>query len=130
MEITKIIGIGIIGTILSVTVRNYRPELGIGIAAATGIAIFAQVVPQLKNVLDELSMLCENTGVNPEYFKITTKIIGIAYITQYSGELAKDAGEGAIAKKIEFAGKISVVFLMMPVVKNLLSTIIDTLMAF
>lgn len=130
MEIARVLGIGIIGTFLAVTVRNYRPELGIGVAAATGLVIFAIIVPQLKGVLDEFSMLCENTGINPEYFKITTKIIGIAYITQYSSELAKDSGEGAIAKKVEFAGKISVMFLMMPIVRNLLNTIIEALMNF
>lgn len=130
MELTKVLGIGIIGTFLAVTVRNYRPELGIGVAAATGIAIFAIIVPQIQSVFDELSKLCESTGINPEYFKVTAKIIGIAYITQYSAELAKDSGEGAIARKIEFSGKISVVLLMMPIVKNLINTIVSTLMSF
>ncbi len=130
MELTKIIGIGIIGAFLSVTVRTYRPELGIGIAAATGLVIFSMIVPEVSSVISDLLSLCENTGVNVEYFKAIIKIIGIAYITQYAGELTKDAGERAIAKKLEFAGKVSVLVLMMPIVKNLLNTIISTLMSF
>lgn len=130
MELTKIIGIGIIGTFLSVTVKSYRPELGIGVAVATGITIFSLIVPEVSKVISDLKDLCEKTGVNSEYFKAIIKIIGIAYITQYSSELAKDAGEAAIAKKLEFAGKIGVLVLMMPIVKNLLDTIISTLMSF
>ena len=130
MEVTKIIGIGIVGTFLAVTVRSYRPELGIGVAAATGLVIFAIILTPLGELLKELSTFCENTGISSGYFKTTAKIIGIAYITQYSSELAKDAGEGAIAKKVEFAGKISVMLIMMPVVSELLRTIIDTLMSF
>ncbi len=130
MDVTKVIGIGIVGTFLAVMVRSYRPELGIGVAAATGLVIFAIIIAPLGELLKELSALCENTGISSEYFKTTAKIIGIAYITQYSSELAKDAGEGAISKKVEFAGKISVMLIMMPVVSELLRTIIDILMSF
>ncbi|MBO5059759.1 MAG: stage III sporulation protein AD [Clostridia bacterium] len=130
MDITKIIGIGIIGIFLAVTVRSYRPELGIGVAIAVGIAIFMMTVPIFAELLSGVYALCENSPISTEYLKIIIKIIGIAYITQFSAELAKDAGEGAVAKKLEFAGKASVLVLMMPIVQNLLDVIIDTLMSF
>ncbi len=130
MDLTKVIGIGIIGTFLAITVKTYRPELAIGVALASGIAIFTIIAPEVIKVITDLERLSENSGINPEYFKAIIKIIGIAYITQYSSELAKDSGEAAIAKKMEFAGKISVLALMMPIVKNLLDAIISTLMSF
>lgn len=130
MGIEKILAIGIVGTFLAVTVRSYRAELGMAIAAATGIVIFAAVIPEINAALTALSELCELGGINAEYFKAVVKIIGIAYIAQFASELAKDAGEGAVARKIEFAGKISVLAVMMPAVKNLLETVIGTLMSF
>lgn len=130
MEITKIIGVGIIGTFFAITVRSYRTELGMGVSAAAGIVIFAMVIPQLGEAIKKLSELCEESGIDIEYFKVIIKIIGIAYITQFGAELAKDAGEGAVAKKIEFAGKVSVITIMLPIVENLLDVIISTLMSF
>lgn len=130
MEITKIIGVGIIGTFFAITVRSYRTELGMGVSAAAGIVIFAMVIPQLGEAIKRLSELCEESGIDIEYFKVIIKIIGIAYITQFGAELAKDAGEGAVAKKIEFAGKVSVITIMLPIVENLLDVIISTLMSF
>lgn len=130
MEITKIIGVGIIGTFFAITVRSYRKELGMGVSAAAGIVIFAMVIPQLGEAIRKLSALCEESGIDIEYFKVIIKIIGIAYITQFGAELAKDAGEGAVAKKIEFAGKVSVITIMLPIVENLLDVIISTLMSF
>ncbi len=130
MEITKIIGMGIVGTIAAIAVKGYRAELGICIALLTGVLIFGSALPQLEAVISALSDLCHRSEITAAYFAIIIKVIGIAYITEFSAELAKDAGEGAIAKKLEFAGKVSVLFVMMPTIKNLLEVITNTLMSF
>ncbi len=130
MEISRIIGVGIIGAFLAVTVKNYRPELGMGVAAITGVVIFVMLLPELSRVLENIYSLTASSKVSLEYVKTVIKIIGIAYITQFASELAKDAGEGAISKKIEFAGKISVLALMMPIVEGLLDAVINALMSF
>ena len=130
MEITKIIGIGIIGTIAAVCVKNYRKEMGIVISLATGAVILWNVVPQVRDAIDLMSEICRHQEITAAYFGLIIKIIGIAYLTQFCSELAKDAGEGAIAKKVEFAGKVSVLCLMMPTIKDLLDIITNTLMSF
>lgn len=130
MEITAVIGIGIIGTILSVTLKGCRPELAVCAACATGLAVLFMIIPQLSEVMSEISALCESSAVNMSYFKTIFKIIGTAYLSQFASELAKDAGEGAIAKKLEFAGKISVLAMMLPIIKNLLDIILNTLTEF
>lgn len=130
MEISKIVGIGIIGTILAVTVKSYRAELGICVAIATGTVIFFAALPQLEEAFAVIEEICEQSEATVEYFKVIIKVIGIAYITQFAAELARDAGEGAVAKKLEFAGKASVLCVIAPVVKNLLDVITSTLMSF
>ncbi len=130
MEISKIIGVGIIGAFLTVTVKSYRPELGMGVAGVTGVVIFAMLLPGARKLLEDIYALAGASEVSLEYVKTVTKIIGIAYITQFAAELAKDSGEGAISKKIEFAGKISVLTLMIPIVRGLLDAVINALMSF
>ncbi len=129
MEITKIIGIGIIGTVLSVLVRTYRPDLGIGVAIATALAVLGMVLPEFSKLSDEIQEVIEKSNLDSNYLSVIIKIIGISYLSQFAIELAKDAGEGAIAKKIEFGGKISILILMMPIVKNLIDVIIGTMMS-
>ena len=130
MEITRIVGVGLIGAILSVTVRRHRPELGICTALATGVVLIFMIIPYLSSLVGDIYSLCENSGVDTEYIKIIIKIISVAYITQFAAELAKDAGEGAAAKKIELAGKVFILAMMMPAVKSLLRLITDTLSTF
>ena len=130
MDITAIIGVGIIGTILSVTVKNYRPEIGVGVSLITGTIIFFAIASSLESVFSGLYSMCENLGVKSEFFKVTIKMIAISYITQFASQLAKDSGEGAIAKKVELAGKATVVASMIPIIKNLLDVIVNALMSF
>ena len=129
MEITKIIGIGIVGTILSVLVRTYRPELSVGVAIATALAILGIVLPEFLKLSEEIADIIGNSSLDSGYLATIVKIIGISYLSQFAVELAKDAGEGAIARKIEFGGKISILILMMPIVKNLIEVILGTMMS-
>ena len=130
MDITKIIGVGIVGIIAAVTIKSYRPELAMCVAIVTGVVIFSGILPELAVVVGELLELCRNSEITAEYIGIILKVTGIAYITQFAAELAKDAGEGAIAKKLEFAGKVSVLFVIMPTIKNLIGVITGALMSF
>lgn len=130
MDIVAIIGIGIVGAILSVTVKSYRPELAICVSLATGILIFSAAADGLKSVIYEVEQMCESTGVDTAFFKVAMKVIAIAYITEFAAQTAKDSGEGAIAKKLEFAGKTTVLVIMMPIIRNLITVITNTLMSF
>ena len=130
MDFIAIIGIGIVGAMLSVTVKSYRPELSLCISVATGIFIFLQSADAFGNVISMMNEMCEASGVDTEFFKVAIKVIAIAYVTEFASEVAKDSGEGAISKKLQFAGKTAVLLIMMPVIKNLITIIMNTLMSF
>ena len=130
MDIFKIISIGVIGTFLSMTVRTYKAELGVLTALTTAFLLLFYTVPALNDVINGIKDLSENALVDGLYVKAIVKIIGIAYITQFSSELAKDANESLLSKKLELVGKISIIALMMPVISGLISAILDTVADF
>lgn len=127
MNIFGIIALGIIGTLLSITLKSYRPEYGIVTGIATGIIIMLLVSENMFNVASELQKLVSKTGIDTEYFKITLKVVGISYITQFGVEVCRDAGENAIASKVDAAGKICVMILTIPVISSFLNMIISML---
>ena len=130
MDIFKIALIGVIGTFLSMTVRSYKAELGVLTALTTAFLLLFYTVPALNDVVSEIKSLAENASINSIYIKSVIKIIGIAYITQFSAELARDANETLLSKKLELAGKIGIIALMMPIISSLLTAILDTLADF
>ena len=57
------------------------------------------------------------------YFSTLIKMLGIAYLSEFSSGICKDAGQQAIALQIEMFGKISILILSIPYLITLLQTI-------
>lgn len=74
-----------------------------------------------------ISELAENANIHIVYLQTILKIIGIAYIAEFGAQIAKDAGQGAIASKIELAGKIFILVLAIPIIKAVIEMIIALL---
>ena len=128
MIILQIVGIGIVSTILAVLVRKtIGSEFAIFISLVTGIIIFFMVMDKLVYVVDTLSQLAKNTSLEFKYFSTILKIIGIAYIVEFGAQISKDAGEEAIASKIELGGKIIMMVLAIPILLALMELIIKIL---
>ena len=64
--------------------------------------------------------------VSNVYVETLLKIIGIAYIAEFGAQITKDAGQGAIASKIELAGKILILVMAIPI----LTVVIETILGF
>lgn len=127
MDIFKIIGIGLIGGFLSVTVKEYRKEYAVLIGVATSIAILMGIADMLKEVIDAFWQLTEKSGVDMKYFVIVIKVVGVAYITQFASEVLRDGGENATALKVELAGKVFILGLTLPILTSFLEVCINAL---
>ncbi|MBR5270058.1 MAG: stage III sporulation protein AD [Anaerotignum sp.] len=123
MEISKIIGLGIVGTVFSVMLKKENPQFAMLTAAVTGIVIFLMLCVPLGNLISLLKGTAEEAGVGEGYFGVVLKVIGIAYLTQFGAQLCADAGETAVASKIEMAGKVLMMTVAAPVLTGLLETI-------
>ena len=123
MEISKIIGLGLVGTVFSVMLKKENPQFAMLTAAVTGIMIFLMLCAPLGNLISLLRETAEEAGVGEGYFGIVLKVIGIAYLTQFGAQLCADAGETAVASKIEMAGKVLMMTVAAPVLTGLLETI-------
>ena len=123
MEVFKVVGIGLAAVFFSVLLKGWRPEIAIQISLAASAVIFILLAPYLKGVVEMLSNISEQTGVNTKYINVVLRVIGIAYVAQFGAELCRDAGESAVASKIEFAGKIIIMTLSMPIMYKLLEVV-------
>ena len=71
--------------------------------------------------------IVSNSKYNNAFIKIILKITGIAILTEYAVSICKDLGENSIANKIDFASKIIVVSLSIPIISNTLELLTDLL---
>ena len=125
MEITRVIALGLAGTVLSVLLKKESPQIAMLTAAVTGILIFLMLCAPLGNLISLLKETAEQAGVGEGYFSIVLKVIGIAYLTQFGSQLCADAGENSVAVKIELAGKVLMMTAAAPVLTGLLEMVMN-----
>lgn len=127
MDIIKIIGIGLISLIITIILKQYKPEFSIYISLIAGILILYLVMDKLTGIIDLLKSLAQKTSISNSFLLILLKITGIAILTEFAESVCKDAGEVAIAKKIELGGSIIIIAISVPILSKLLETILMVL---
>lgn len=77
-----------------------------------------------------IEKIAVSANVNVMYVETILKIIGIAYIAEFGAQLTKDAGQGAIASKIELGGKILILAMAIPILTVIIETVIGLIPSF
>ena len=123
MNIIAFVGAGIIGAVLSVVLRQYKPEFSIYITLITGMLMLGAAVTAVKPVIETVSGYLQIADPDTSYADVLIKSLAVCYITQMASDSCADAGEKSIAAKIELAGKFAIVLLALPVFDSLMEVI-------
>ena len=118
--ILKICVVAVTGVLLTALLRSYKPELAIPAVLCTSIILLYYVLESLRYGFLYIEALYGKLSYGKEYFPIILKVLAIAYAAEFTSALCADAGETAIASKIQLAGKISIFLAAIPVFSSLL----------
>ncbi|MEW5953014.1 MAG: stage III sporulation protein AD [Bacillota bacterium] len=124
MEILQIVGLALIGTVTAVVLRQRTPEMAVVLSLTVGVILFLMVLGKIGAVIDILRELANQASISNLYLGTILKIVGIAYIADFGAQICRDAGEGALASKIEFAAKVLVLVLAVPIVVAVLQALL------
>jgi len=124
MDILQVVGFALIATVLTVVLRREKPELALGVAVTAGVIIFLGFVGKIGAVVTVVSGVANRAGLNMVYLDTILKIVGIAYLADFGAQICRDAGEGALATKVEFAAKVLILMLALPIVAGLLDLLL------
>lgn len=120
MELLSIVGIALIGTALCILFRQYKPEYAMLISLGCGILLFFMVLEQLEPAFAVITDLMDRVSLSGEYAKAILKALGVCYVVQLAADTCKDAGQTALAGKVELCGKVAVVLISLPLFENLI----------
>ena len=123
----KIIAVGLIAVIIVIIIKQYKPEFAIYISIITGAIILYMIFGKLQGIINLLQNISSKAGVNSQFLSLLLKITGIAFLAEFAINICKDAGEGAIASKIEIGSKVIIVSMSIPIISSLLDVILKLL---
>lgn len=125
MTIFKVIGFGIIAVSLIIILKQQKQEIALLCVVASSVIMLTFIFDDLKNVILLIDKLVIDSAIDSSFLKIILKVIGISYMVEFGKDICKDAGENAIANKIEMAGKVIIVSLSIPVIASLLDIVAE-----
>ena len=114
-QITPYVGIILVAVILITLLRENQPEMAILLSVVVGVIVFLKIAGALFELVRIFDYLADKAQVNSMHLDLIFKIIGVAYLAGFGAQICRDAGEGALALKLELAGKITILFLAAPV---------------
>lgn len=115
--------IGIIAVFLAMAIKNDRQEFAMLVILSASLIILGLALSKIEDVLDVIHMVEGYLGDNSVYVNILLKMVGITYVAEFSSNLCRDAGFGAVGNQIEFFGKVLIIAVSVPVIKSLVQVI-------
>ena len=122
MDLFAICIAAVAATILAVTLKRYNPEISMLLAIGAGVIIFVLVLNQIPQAPSQINTLLSRAVMPLQYGQVLFKALGICFLCQFSSDACKDAGQSALASKVELAGKLMIVLLALPMLEDIINT--------
>ena len=120
IEFLPVAAAGVIMMLLSVTVRDIKKEYAIIMSVISALLLMMWGISRIGSVINKITEFMELSSMDSKYSEILLKALGISICTKLAKDVCADAGENAIAGKIEFCGKICMLLLSLPLFEELL----------
>ncbi len=128
ISIIWVIALGLTATAMAVFLKSSRlPTAALLVTMAVGAVVFIRLLPSLSTLFDSFGQIGQLAGVNKTYLALLLKIIGLAYIAEFGAQICRDADQGATALKIEFAAKVAIMLLALPILAAIIDTVLSLL---
>lgn len=120
MTVIKLCGIAVIGVCAALIMRAAKSELAIPVGVITCVIILASAISSMYPIVAFAEGLSRENSYSLYFFAVL-KALGIGITAQTAADICRDSGEGAVASKLEFAAKVGILLLGLPVVREILS---------
>lgn len=117
-------------SLVTAVISLYLKDSGFATAAVLavlcgGILILLKLIPYFSEIFRTVEEIASVSGLKTDYIGLVIKVVGIAYIGEFAGELCRDAGEASLAGKVDLGTKVVIMIMAMPLLETILSTVMD-----
>lgn len=125
MPLVQLVGVAFVTALAAILLKQTKPELSLVVSVAGGVILLLFSVDYVKEAFSFFQELTQLTGVDSELFKILFKMLGIGYLLEFSCDILVDFGQNSLADRLALCGKIFLLLLSIPVLKDVLTLMKD-----
>ena len=123
MAIFQLVGIAFITAIAALILKQTKPELAFAVTIAGSVILLLFVFEILRGSVSIFGEIAGNTGIDSSLVKVLLKMVGIGYLVEFSAGILTDFGQGSVADKLIFCGKVIILVLAIPILQSVLALI-------
>lgn len=117
--IIKCIGTVALSLCLVSVLKNVFPSIVPFVITASGVVVLAICFTESREGISYYYRLCTSCGYG-DYYKIMLKGVGVAFLSGIACDLCRDCNEAQLANKIEFAAKLEIMIIALPLIEKLI----------
>ena len=123
MTIMKIALIAVLGVLLAKSIPYEMPAFGLLAGIGTSIAVVGFGIYEIKGVVEKLAEMKQLLGEWGDAFGLLARMLGCAYVCDFSASVCRDGGHSAVAGQIETMGKLCIMCSGLSILIRLVSQI-------
>lgn len=119
MEIVKLCGVGLVCAFSALMIGQIKGEYASLVRVGGTVVILGALSLGAADILSEALSFASFDGLS-EYVKIMTKALGLCLVSKLCADICRDMGENAIGSGIELGGRLAILSLCLPLIRELI----------
>ena len=116
--ILRAVAVCVAGALLA-SLLGKTPALRMGVSLAAGLCAAALCVEGIRGAAAALVSLSAQAGLEGAHASAMLRATGVAMLAEFGAQLCRDAGEGALAGRVELAGRVALMGIALPILAEL-----------
>ena len=117
----RILQVAAVAALTTQLIRGKTPALALLVSLTGLLVLFGLLFPGLRAVWQQFRQLLIQAGLDIDLFLPLLKVLAVTQITRISAELCRDAGERALAAKLELCGGTASLLCLLPLAQQALA---------
>lgn len=118
-------GLALLAIVFTLTLKKDSPAIAFLLALMAGLAILYRTFASVSGVVGRFEQTFAQGGMSESLYLPVMKAVGVAAVVRVMSALCKDAGQSALAAKLEIAGAVLAISLCLPLFEQVLALVVD-----
>lgn len=123
--LAAICGLILLALVLSLVLKRDAPVIAFLLTLTAGVLILLYAFGMADSAAQRFSALLAQGGITDSLYLPVLRAVGIAVVVRIMSALCKDAGQSALAAKIEIVGAVLALSACLPLLEQVLSLMAD-----
>ncbi|MBQ8849431.1 MAG: hypothetical protein IJ011_03745 [Clostridia bacterium] len=119
MDILKLCGVGLLCALTALIIKQIKGEYAALVRVGGTVIIFGALVLVAADIFSEIAAQFFGEELSG-YGGIMLKALGLALLSKLCADICRDIGESSVGSGIELGGKLAILALCVPLIRELM----------